>query len=119
MYLDFDAEFSKLIVDTQFLAEKSIVLINKRKPESETLNELNVNAHTLLKLFSDSYNTIKKSFSVSKNINTAVMLFLKSAYKQKEAINSIYEYAKFNEFIISELNNVSKIKAKESMPQYF
>jgi len=45
------------------------------------------------------------------------MQFLKKAYKQKNILNSILEYTNFFIFIISELNNVSKIEAKESRPK--
>ena len=116
--MDFDAEFSKLIVNTQLLAQKDIALINKRESENETLSKSRINASALLKQFSNAYNELKESFSVSENINNAILQFLDTAYKLSKTLNSIPECAKFFKFIIEELNNVARVKAKESMPKY-
>ena len=63
MYIDYDAAFSKLIVDTQFLAQKSVGFINKLKSENETLSKSRIDAIDLLKKFSSLYNNLKESFT--------------------------------------------------------
>ena len=119
MDIKFMAKFSELIIDTQLLAKDNVLFINKREPEYETLIKLKVNTHVLLKQFSDSYNKIKESFTVPENTDKAVMQFLKNVNEQKKKLNSIVEYADFFSFIISELNNIKKTEAKESMPHLF